>query len=203
MRQFLAACLIFAAPPALADCPTAADMAAGGVYIDFSDGTYVHYRQIETDVVGEATVTPDGQENFFSGRYRGVYLIIDAGLNGDRPDPDGLITFQPAEGDADWPAIAPGMRWSGTVVTRAADGDFINRFAMSVAVTGEDAIHISGCDYDVDVIRIEETYEDGDAASELRHIRALGIGYVAAAGPVGDAFEHHYTPGWIGLAPPR
>ena len=203
MRRLLPTVFILLSPPAFAACPTMADIVGGGVYVDFSDGTYVHYRQTGPDVVGEITYTPDEAGNFFSGRYRGVYLTIDAPLAGDGPDPETLIAFEPAPGADDWPAVAPGMSWAGEVVTRDANGRFINRFEMKVDVIGEDAIHISGCDYDVDVLRIEEVYETGDGVSQLNYIRALGVGYVAAAGALGEEFEFHYVPRWIGLKPPR
>ncbi|MEL7463285.1 MAG: hypothetical protein AAFN79_04425 [Pseudomonadota bacterium] len=198
----LAALIALAATPALAACPTSADL-ADGVYVDFSDGTYVRYQTIQEDVVGEATITPGGEEDFFSGRYRGVFLMIDAGLKDNRPDRESLISFQPAKGEPDWPIVSPTMNWSGTVITQNAEGGFINRFEMSAAVTGQDRVSISGCDYDVDIVKIEEVYENGDGASELHYIREIGIGYVAAAGPVGAPYEFFYVPRYIGLKPPR
>ena len=201
-RSLLATALALCASPAFAACPTAEDVVKRGVYIDYSDNTFVRYRQIEADVIGEATYVPTEGENFFSGRYLGVYLIIDAALKDDRPDSESLFTFQPASDAPDWPAVAPGMSWEGTMVTRRANGDFVNRFEMRVEVTGEDALHISGCDYTVDILRVEEVHENSESASEQRYIRELGIGYVSAYGPLTGEYEHYYVPRWIGLKPP-
>ena len=200
-RALLLSLTAFVAAPALA-CPTSADL-ADGVYVDFSDGTYVRYQTVEEGVVGETTFTAGGEEDFFSGRYRGVFLTIDAALTDSGPDRDALITFQPADGEREWPAVSPVMAWAGSVATRNADGELINQFEMTAAVTGADRVSISGCDYDVDIVKIEETYEDDDGASELHFIRDVGIGYVAATGPVGAPYEFFFVPRYIGLKPPR
>lgn len=190
-------------PFARAACPTAADLEATGVVIDFSDGSNVRYARLKPEVVSETTRTADGVENYFSARYRGVFLLLDAALAVDGPDQETLLNFQPSEGDADLPPPAPDMSWVGTVITRHGDGEIANTFEMRIEGAGEENLHIAGCDYASYIIRIEELYEDGDSATELRYLPALGIAYVAAAGAVGADYEFFYVPLLIGAGEPR
>ena len=197
------ASLSLAAAPVAAACPTAADLDTTGVWIDFSDGSYVHYQRLGPEMVGEANHHPDGVESFFTKRFRGVWLTEDAPLIGDGWNPEEAVTFAPSPGEADWPPAGPELNWSGKVVTRDAGGVVINSFDMAAWTVGAERIHISGCDYAADVIRIEEIYEDGDQATEIRYLSELGVAYVAAAGPLGVDYEFYAVPTWIGIEAPR
>lgn len=204
MRLFLPATLALALPGfADAACPTAADLETTGVYIDYSDGTYVRYARLEPEIVGETTHAPEGVENYFSARYRGAFLLLDATLAGDGPDPETLLNFQPEAGAPELPAPKADMDWGGAVVTRSADGEVVNKFRMRIRGAGQESLHISGCDYDAMILKVEEVYEDGDSALELRYLPALDIAFVSAAGALGEDFEHYYTPLSVGVKAPR
>ena len=178
-------------------------MSTTGVWIDFSDGSHVHYLRLGPELVGEANYHPEGVESFFTKRIGGVWLTEDAPLGGDGWNPEQAVTFAPSPGEPDWPSVGPGMNWSGKVVTRDATGVVVNSFQMAAWAVGEETTHISGCDYVTDVIRIEEIYEDGDQATELRYLRELGVAYIAAAGPLGVDFDTHAAPMLIATKPPR
>lgn len=197
-----AAALVFAGP-AFAVCPTAADVDGDGVYIDFSDGTYIHYKRLEEEVVGEVAYLPIEEENFFKARYLGFHQVIDAALDGDAPDVSTLLTFQPVAEAPAWPEIGPGVSWEGRIVTQRRNGDFVNTIEQRIEVTGQEIVHISGCNYDADVVVVEEVYPESDGASEWRYLRALGIAYIVANGDVGEDYEFAYVPRLISLDPPR
>ena len=199
----LAAVLSLAAAPAFAACPTAADLESGGVWIDFSDGSLVRYQRLKPEVVGEANYQPEGVEDFFTARYRGIWLLLDAPLKDDAPDGEEIMSFQPSAGESDWPVVAPGAAWSGEITTRRADGSFVNTFKMSAQVVGEETVHVSGCKYEADIVHVEERYGDGDSRAEIRHLRALGVAYIAASGQIGAEFEYFAVPTWIGDERPR
>jgi len=186
-----------------AECLTRADVENGGVHVTLDDGSKIHYRALDGDVIGEFHTQPGDETDFLYGMYRGIYLIIDADLKDGEIVRESLLTYQPSDETIPFPKIQVGAAWQGEFIMREEDGTFYGRFEYDLSVVDAGPISISNCEYETLRVRIDEQFGNEDSSIEYRYLTDLGISIATAYGTIGAPPTSFVSPLTLTTEPPK
>ncbi len=188
--SLLISCLLLGASPALAQCPTAADLRSG-VSFTLADGSTEVFRRIG----------PDKIEAIFADRLggttrnvlaKGIYLVDVGDLVGGKLDPvTRSVTTFPVS-DANLPDPTPGTRWNVEVIAKEAVGTI--RSKEEYVFGSKSTFAIGSCTYSA--VPITLTYLDLPRGNfdEYIWLDELGLSVVVKESyGVGDVDNYRYT----------
>lgn len=174
------------ASPALAQCPTGADLEAGITLTDTFGTTETYWRDSEHFIRGSWS---DGDG--FGARFRllkGLYVVEAFDMEHGEILPSTRSTFSYPVDPEDAPLPSEGERWDINVIAWDQDGPRSAReshiFGPIVETT------LGGCSYDM--IPIIALYPDADGYEEtLNYLPELGFSYVVEMRPANEPAERY------------
>lgn len=172
MKPLMIAALM-AATPALADCPTGADLATG-IRITETDGTVQVYQQAGPGVVQVDLTWPDGSRsrNLLA---RGTHVLQLADIENGSLLPDSIVNTAYPVGAADLPLPTPNGRWD--VQTTVRGYGEIYREDQSQRWGPLAKFTIGACSYAVLDGKVTYTSDDDFVITEgIYYFTDLGIG---------------------------
>lgn len=171
-------------------CPTASDMAAGGVWVQTDDGGVVHYRRGGSDVIHERAIYPN-EDDVETRTLHGVYFLQDATLKNGDIAPGTVTRYD--YGDFALPHPDSKGNWTGDITAHVAGEAKPSSERMSVTRGDTVETTIGGCTYPARIIITMLTFPDGGTwTTQFNYLSDLGIALFAAAGKTPLSYEEFY-----------
>ena len=180
-------CLVSAiSSPAMASCPTGADLATG-IRFETADGEWEIYRQVKPDVV-EALYHFNATEAMRNVLVKGIYLTEVVDLENGSPVPTTRSVYTYPVLPEDMPMPTPNGKWKTGATVLSTEG---MSFEGQTYSFGDFAPHrIGDCTYQMMPIEVSYTVheEETDSIDYVHWLPELGLAYLAG-GKTGDEID--------------
>lgn len=165
------------AGPALAQCPTGADLTGAGITLLHDDGSSDYLLAGEPGTVRAMVRFSDGYgaNNLYG---QGVHLLQLMDAWDGRPDLQTLRIYDYGMAPTELPVPAPGLTWSIDYEVRTSDGVGKERQDQSWGMAEERTF--GDCTYQVIPGEIEYTYPDGSHREEMLYFPDLGVSFLTS-----------------------
>lgn len=186
LRPLLLCCL---ATPALAECPTADDLATG-IRATMSDGTF---EDVTTHSAGVLEMIGNYEDGYVS-RFllgQGTYVLESSEMEDGKIVADSRVTYSYSVNATEMPVPSPNARWKGKTAGRDFDGFFqeeqVHSWGELTRATYGD------CSYDLIIGYIDYVGDGYEFREEIHYLPELGLGLLAAYTEENDDYDEVYT----------